>query len=228
MTGDVLARATIVFDLDGTLVDTAPDLLRALNDTLDREGLAHPRLGQVRNLIGQGARALIERSAALSGVSFTSERLDQLTAAFIDSYRRDIAGKSRPFPHAGETLDVLAAAGATLAVCTNKRTDLAVQLLEALALADKFQAIVGADAVAQRKPHPDHYRQAVLRAGGDIARSLMVGDSAADVGAARAASAPVILARFGYSDTPIDRLGADALFSDFHEVPRLARTLLKT
>jgi phosphoglycolate phosphatase len=98
--------------------------------------------------------------------------------------------------------------------------------LEALGLAPRFAAIVGADSVAKRKPHPDHYRQAVLRAGGMVLHSVMIGDSAADVGAAKAAAAPVAIARFGYSDIPVDRLGADALFSHFNEVPRLVRALI--
>lgn len=221
-----LADATIVFDLDGTLVDTAPDLLRALNDTLDIEGLAHPKMAEMRPLIGHGARVLVERASALKGVSFTSERLDQLTAAFIDFYKRDIAARSRPFPGVVDTLTKLKEAGALLCVCTNKRSELSVQLLEALGLASHFAAIIGADSVAHRKPHPDHYRQTVLRAGGMVMHSVMIGDSASDVGAAKAASAPVAIARFGYSDVPVERLGADVLFSHFNEVPRIVRALL--
>ncbi len=221
-----LGDATIVFDLDGTLVDTAPDLMRALNETLDLEGLPHPPSSQVKKLVGQGARALIERGAAFSGARFSTDRIDQLTAAFIEFYRADIAGKSRAYPGVEGALAQLAAAGAKLAVCTNKRTDLSVQLLEALKLADRFSAIVGADAVADRKPHPDHYRAAVSRAGGVVRRSLMVGDSAADVAAAKGAGAPVVVVKFGYADEAPERLGADALVSRYEELPRLARSLL--
>ncbi len=221
-----LADATIVFDLDGTLVDTAPDLLRALNETLDLEGLPHPPLPQVKKLVGQGARALIERGAALAGARFSGDRIDQLTAAFIEFYRADIAGQSKPYPGVADALTQLAEAGAKLAVCTNKRTDLSVQLLEALDLAPRFSAIVGADAVQDRKPHPDHYRAAVARAGGALRRSLMVGDSAADVASARGAGAPVIVVRFGYADDAPERLGADALIARYDELPRTARSLL--
>ena len=221
------ADATIVFDLDGTLVDTAPDLVRALNETLDLEGLPHPPMNAVRGMVGQGARVLIERSAALANVSYAAERLDALTKAFIDFYRADIARLSTPFPGAVAAMEELAAAGAKLSVCTNKRTNLSVQLLEALGLADRFSAIVGADAVEFRKPHPDHYRAAVERAGGVVRRSIMVGDSVADLGAARAAAAPVVLVRFGYTEeAELERLGADALLSQFSELPEACRRLL--
>src|SRR5690606_32528816 len=117
MTSGELADATIVFDLDGTLVDTAPDLVRALNETMDLEGLPSVRLGVVRKLVGAGARVLIERSAALFNVSSSTERLDQLTQAFVEFYRADIARESAPFPGVAEALDELAEAGAKFAVC---------------------------------------------------------------------------------------------------------------
>lgn len=226
MTSGELADATIVFDLDGTLVDTAPDLVRALNETLDLEGLPRVKLDVVRSLVGQGARALIERGAGLSGVNFSTERLSQLTAAFIEFYRADIARESAVFPGVTEALGVLAGLGAKLSVCTNKRTDLSVQLLEVLGLAQRFSAIVGADAVTDRKPHPDHYRAAVTRAGGVVRRSLMVGDTAADVAAARGAGAPVAVVAFGYSDGGAEKLGADALLHRYSELAPVSRRLL--
>jgi phosphoglycolate phosphatase len=221
-----LADATIIFDLDGTLVDTAPDLVRALNETLDLEGLAHMKAANARGLVGQGARVMIERAAAKSGVVFSTARLDELTRAFIDYYRADIARDSKLFPEAAAAMDALAALGAKLAICTNKRTDLSVQLLEALGVAERFSAIVGADAVAERKPHPDHYRAAVSRAGGVVRRSLMVGDTIADVASARGAGAPVIVVGFGYSDVDADTLGADALLHSFSELTPVSRRLL--
>ncbi len=226
MTSGEFADATIVFDLDGTLVDTAPDLVRALNETLDLEGLPHAQLNAVRRMVGQGARVLIERAAALNNVQFSAERLDQLTKAFVEYYRADIAGGSRPFPGVEAALDALAATGAKLSVCTNKRTDLSQQLLEALDLAGRFSSIVGADAVEHRKPHPDHFRAAVTRAGGVVRRSVMVGDTAADVASARGAGAPVAIVRFGYCDGDVDRLGADALLDRFSELPATCRRLL--
>ena len=226
MTSGELADATIVFDLDGTLVDTAPDLVRALNQTLDLEGLPRVRPEIVRGLVGQGARALIERGAALAGVSFSPNRLDLLTDAFVDFYRADIARSSAPFPGVGEALSALAALGAKLAVCTNKRTALSVQLLDALDLTARFSAIVGADAVTNRKPHPDHYRTAVAQAGGVVRRSLMVGDTAADVAAARGAGAPIVVVAFGYCEGGVDKLGADVVLHRFSDLTPVSRRLL--
>ena len=226
MTTGELADATIAFDLDGTLVDTAPDLVRALNQTMDLEGLPHAKLATVRHLVGRGARALIERATELTGANFSVERLDQLTAAFIEFYRADIAGRSAPFPGVTEALDQLGALGAKFSVCTNKRTDLSQQLLDALNLSRYFSAVVGADAVTQKKPHPEHYRAAVERAGGVVRRSLMVGDTTADVAAARGAGAPVIVVRFGYCDGGADSLGADVVLDRYSDLAPTCRRLL--
>jgi phosphoglycolate phosphatase len=218
MSSDDLTGATIVFDLDGTLVDTAPDLVRALNETLDLEGLPRVKLETVRGLVGHGARVLIERAAALAGVGFTGDRLNELTAAFIESYRADIARDSAPFPGLVEALQSLNALGATLSVCTNKRTDLSVQLLDALSLTPRFAVIVGADAVTARKPSPEHFRAAVTRAGGIVERALMIGDTAADVATARGAGAPVAVVSFGYSDVGVEDLGADMLLHRYSDL----------
>lgn len=226
MTSGELANATIVFDLDGTLVDTAPDLVRALNETMDLEGLQRLKLETVRKLVGQGARVLIERAAALQKVTFSTERLDTLTREFVGFYRADIARESKPFPGAVEAMSQLAALGAKLAVCTNKPTDLSVQLLDALNLSERFSAIIGPDAVTQKKPHPDHYRTTVARAGGTVRRSVMIGDTTADVGAARGAGAPAVVVRFGYCDGDCDQLGADAVINHFSELAPVCRRLL--
>jgi len=226
MSSGELADATIVFDLDGTLVDTAPDLVRALNETMDLEGLPRVKLETARQLISYGARVLIERASALHGVTFSASRLDQLTAEFVAFYAADIARESRPYDGVLDALDTLAGLGAKLAVCTNKRTALSVQLLDALQMSERFSAIVGADAISDRKPHPDHYRAAVARAGGVVRRSVMVGDSAADVASARGAGAPVCVVSFGYSDVGAERLGADVLLHRFSELAPACRRLL--
>lgn len=226
MTSGELADATIVFDLDGTLVDTAPDLVRALNQTMDLEGLPRVKLETVRALVGQGAPVLIERAAALRGVAFTEQRLESLTGEFIGFYRADIARESKPFPGVLQAMDDLAARGAKFAVCTNKRTDLSQQLLETLGIGERFSAIVGPDAVTHRKPHPEHYQAAVARAGGTVRRSVMVGDTATDVGAARAAGAPSIVVRFGYCDGACETLGADAVIDQYSDLAPLCRRLL--
>jgi len=227
MAGGELADATIVFDLDGTLVDTAPDIARALNETLDIEGLSHIRLERARTLIGGGARVMIEHATGLAGAHFGSERLDQLTEIFVDRYRAGLDVSSTLFPGAREALDALAAMGARLAVCTNKRTDLSQRLLEAMDIAERFSAIVGADAVADRKPHPDHYRAAVQRAGGTVRRSLMIGDTSADAAAARGSGVTLILVSFGYArEGEIAALAPDAVLDRFADLPALCKRLL--
>ncbi len=223
MTAGDLAGATIVFDLDGTLVDTAPDLVRALNQTLDLEGLPNVPASAVRRIVGQGARVMIERAAALANAHFSPARLEQLTDAFVHFYKADIAGASTLFPGALAAMDALTDAGAALAVCTNKRTALSRALLEALTIDHRFAAIVGADAVSNRKPHPDHFIETVARAGGDAARALMVGDSTADVRAAKGAGAPVVVVSFGYNDAAPNEMGADAVIAHFAELEAIAR-----
>jgi phosphoglycolate phosphatase len=193
---------------------------------MDLEGLPRVRLETVRLMVGQGARVLIERASALSGVTFSKDRVDQLTKAFIEFYRADIARASHPFPGCLEALDELQALGAKLSVCTNKRTDLSQQLLDALAMSERFSAIVGADAVTERKPHPDHFRAAVTRAGGVVRRAVMIGDTAADVASARGAGAPVAVVSFGYSDGGAEKLGADLVINRFSELTSACRRLL--
>ncbi|MDZ4776549.1 MAG: HAD hydrolase-like protein [Alphaproteobacteria bacterium] len=221
-----LDGATIVFDLDGTLVDTAPDLLRALEAVMATEGLTAPPAEVARLMVGQGARVMIERAAARAGVAWPEEKLNQLTETFVGIYAADIAGASLPFPGLEAALDALGAAGARLSVCTNKRTGLSEQLLTALGLANRFGAIVGADAVTTRKPAAEHYVAAVTRAGGNVGRSVMVGDGAADVGAARAAGVPVIAVTFGYCEEGVDALGADALISSYDDLGAVVRRLI--
>lgn len=222
-----LAGATVAFDLDGTLVETVGDLHTALNHVLVAEGLPRATLADVRSFVGQGARALIIRACGVHGVYHDERKLDQLTEAYLAAYATDIATHSVPFPGLFPALAELRALGATLCVCTNKRTDLSRQLLSALGLEDQFAAIVGADRVGNRKPHPDHFIAAIRAAGGDPARALMIGDSSNDVLSAKSAGAPVAVYAFGYTDTAPDLLGADAVFTHFDELPGLAVRLLK-
>jgi phosphoglycolate phosphatase len=221
-----LASATIVFDLDGTLVDTAPDLVSTLNLLLAREGIAALPLSDARDMIGQGARALIARGFAAAGAPLDERKLSALFVDFIDHYLAHIADESCPFPGVLAAMDSLAAEGARLAVCTNKRTDLSVALLDALDLTRRFAAIVGADAAPAPKPAAAHLITTIERAGGRVERAVMVGDSASDAGAARAAGVPLVLVSFGYTDTPARELGADVLIDHFDELPAACRRLL--
>ena len=222
-----LSGYTIAFDLDGTLVETAGDIHAALNKVLAAEGLPTATLEDIRNFVGQGARALIIRCCAVHGIHHDDARLDQLTEAYLEAYAADIAVHSHAYPGLVEALFRLRDAGAMLCVCTNKRTDLSVQLLIVLGLDHHFAAIVGSDRVTNRKPHPDHYTKAILAAGGDPSRSAMVGDSINDVLSAKAAGAPVAVYADGYTDTAPDLLGADAVFTHFTDLPDLLVRLLK-
>jgi len=221
-----LAGAVIVFDLDGTLVDTARDIVDALNVLLEEEGLAALPLEIGRNLIGGGARALIERAFARAEVPLTAARLDALHARVLALYGPRIALHSRPYPGVEATLAALAAAGARLVVCTNKQSALSQSLIAQLGLDRFFTAVVGPDTAAARKPDPRHLLAAVRAAGGDAARAVMVGDSASDAQAARAAGIPLILVSYGYTEIPPAELLPDLLIDHFSEAPQACLRLL--
>lgn len=221
-----LSRCTIVFDLDGTLVDSAPDLLDALTVTLVHEGVEPIPYDHARGLIGAGARALVQRGLDAAGKSVPKERLDALHAFFLHHYSAHIADKTRPYDGCEAALDRLAAAGARLAVCTNKVEPLARQLLDAVGLTSRFHAIVGGDTVGVAKPDARPLLAAIERAGGDPARAVMVGDSSTDVDAAKNAGVPVIVATFGYTETPPSELGGDRLMDHYAEIEGLIRELI--
>ncbi len=221
-----LLDATIAFDLDGTLVDTAPDLIGALNVVLAECGLPPLPLAAARIVAGRGARAMVARGFEAEGLVVPPEREPALFDRFIEVYVGRIARESRPFPGVVEALDILASAGARLAVCTNKRSDLTLMLLDALGLTSRFAAIVGPDTAGFFKPDPRHLLKTIEAAGGRPDRALMVGDAITDRDAARAAKAPVVLVSFGYSDPPAAELAPDALIDHFAELPPLVRRLL--
>ncbi len=193
--------------------------MATLNVLLQQEGIAPLPLAEARNMIGQGAKALIAKGFAAAGAPLGPAALDALFERFITHYFAHIADESRPFPGLVAALDQLEQAGAILSVCTNKRTDLSVALLKALDLDNRFKSIVGADAAPAPKPDARHLLTAITAAGGYAKRAIMVGDSVSDAGAARAAGTPLILVSFGYTETPASELGADILIDHFDELP---------
>ncbi len=221
-----LVGATVAFDLDGTLVDTAPDLVGALNSVLHESRLPALPLKTARVMVGRGARALIEQGFAAAGEPLRADETPALVERFIEVYLGRIARESRPFEGALAALDALAGAGARLSVCTNKRTDLSLALLDALGMTARFAAVVGADRAPAPKPDGRHLIAAVEAAGGVIGRAILVGDSASDVGAARAAGAPSVVVSFGYTEIAAEELGGDHLIEGFAELPALALRLL--
>jgi phosphoglycolate phosphatase len=215
----------IVFDLDGTLVDTAPDLIAALNHVLDREGLPPVPLKSARNMIGAGARKLIERGLELDGRTMTTDDVSRLMKDFIAYYADHIADASRPFEGLETALDDLEAQGFRFAVCTNKLEWLSKLLLEKLDLSRRFAAICGADTFGVSKPDPTILRQTVARAGGHLPEAIMVGDAGPDIGVARRAGIPVIGVAFGYTDVPIAELKPDRLIGHMRELPDAVSSL---
>ena len=217
--------STIVFDLDGTLVDTAPDLISALNHILQREGLRPVPLPSARKMIGHGARKLIERGLEAEGRFASPDDISRLTADFIDFYADNIAIESRPFDGLEAALDELAGRGCQFAVCTNKLEWLSKRLLDQLGLSSRFAAICGADTFGVAKPDPAILRQTIARAGGEVGAAIMVGDAGTDVGAARRAGVPVIGCTFGYTDVPIAELSPDHLIDHMDELPAAVTAL---
>jgi phosphoglycolate phosphatase len=220
------AARTVVFDLDGTLVDTAPDLISALNFILAREGLPPVPLHAARNMIGAGARKLIERGLELEGRAATVEDIERLTRDFIDYYAAHIADASRPFEGLESALDELQSRGYRFAVCTNKLEWLSKLLLDRLGLSARFSAICGADTFGVSKPDPVILQQTVARAGGKLSSAIMVGDAGPDIGVARRAGIPVIGVEFGYTEVPIADLKPDRLIGHMRDLPAAVESLM--
>jgi len=217
---------TVVFDLDGTLVDTAPDLINALNFVLDREGLPPVPLHLARNMIGAGARRLIERGLELEGRAASAVDITRLTDDFIAYYAEHIADVSRPFEGLETALDDLGTRGYRFAVCTNKLEWLSKLLLDRLGLSARFSAICGADTFGISKPDPAILQQTVARAGGDMFSAIMVGDAGPDIGVARRAGIPVIGVAFGYTEVPIADLKPDRLIDHMDQLPAAVEGLM--
>jgi phosphoglycolate phosphatase len=213
-----MAAPIIVFDLDGTLIDTAPDLIDTLNVMFAQAGLPPIAYETARELIGGGARAMIARGIEAEGRVVEPAKLEQMFTRFIAHYSEHIADRSRPFPGLIEALDALAADGYRFAVCTNKLERLSVLLLEKLKLADRFAAICGQDTFGVQKPDPEVLRRTISAAGGMQERAIMIGDSATDINTARAAGIPVIAVDFGYSERPVSEFGPDRIIGHFSQL----------
>ena len=218
----------VAFDLDGTLVDTAPDLIAALNHVLARDGIAPLPLASARNMIGAGARKLIERGLEVAGRDVSVDELNRMMRDFIDYYAAHIADASRPFEGLEDALDELGGRGYRFAVCTNKLEWLSKLLLDRLGLSSRFAAICGADTFGVAKPDPAILQQTLARAGGHTSGAIMVGDAGPDVGVARRAGVPVIGVSFGYTDVPIAELKPDRLIGHMSELPAAVESLMKS
>jgi phosphoglycolate phosphatase len=218
----------LIFDLDGTLVDTAPDLLGATNAVLEAAGRPDMDTTTLRHMVGFGARSLITQAMAASGAPAEDSQMERLIGIFIAHYRAHIADFSRPFPGVEETLKRLKAEGAKLGILTNKPAELTGPLLEKLGLADYFIAIYGAGRKSYTKPDPRIFHDVVadLFAGeGDAGPVVMIGDSITDLSTARAAGAPCILMSYGYTPVPAAELGGDMVLDEFAQLPDALKRL---
>ncbi|WP_414641844.1 HAD-IA family hydrolase [Brevundimonas sp.] len=209
---------TIAFDLDGTLVETAPDLIGTLNRMLAARDIPAMPVEAAQHLVGHGALALLRHGFQEAGAAWDEAGAPALLEEFLADYLANIAVHSRPYDGVVETLERLAARGALLCVATNKRTDLSVALIGALGLERHFAVVCGPDRVSARKPDGAHVREAVAMAGGDPARAIMVGDGAPDVQAAKGAGVACVVVTFGYTPIPPADLGGDVLIDRFGEL----------
>ncbi len=213
----------LIFDLDGTLADTAPDLLGATNAVLAARDRPELDLTSLRHMVGFGARALILQAMEASGAPVTEEDLPPLVEIFLSHYRDHIADGSLLFPGVTETLTALKGQGARLGVLTNKPQELTDLLLPQLDLHGLFAAVYGAGRKGYTKPDPRIFHDVTSDVGGGPA--VMIGDSITDLNTARAAGVPCILVSYGFTPVPARDLGGDAVIDDFRELPQALRDL---
>lgn len=222
-----MSASLVVFDLDGTLIDTAHDLVTSLNHTIGLEGLDPVGYGDLTYLVGHGGQVMIRRAFAMRERELSEGDLQRMLAAFVEHYSSAMPGVSAPYPGLTEAMDRLAGAGYRLAVCTNKMEGLARRLLDGLGLTARFSAITGGDTFTVRKPDAEHLLGTVRLAGADPKRTVMIGDSLNDMLVARNAGVPSIGVPFGYSDVPVATLEPGHVIAHFDELtPDLVERLI--
>ena len=215
----------VVFDLDGTLIDTAPDLHAHLVAILQELGRPALSLAEVRPMIGDGARVLLQRGLEASGGVPAGIDLEDLYATFLARYTREPHRHGAVFEDAREVLEQLRGRGTALGICTNKPQAASDALLRAAGLDALFDAVIGGDALPVKKPDPGHLGAVLARLGATGGRAVMVGDSGNDLAAARAADIPCVLVSFGYTQVPAAELGADRVIDHFRELPEALAAL---
>lgn len=217
---------TLIFDLDGTLANTRPDLLEALNHSIEPEGLKPLNFNHIGHLFGQGSMAMIKRAFEHNNVTANPELELKCQKRFLSFYEDNISNKTTLFPGAKKAIDDLQAF--TLSICTNKPEYLARKLLTEIGILEKFASITGGDSYAYRKPDARHLTKTVELANGTNTKTIMIGDTITDTKAAQNAGIPVIVVDFGYSDVPVDTLNADAIISHFDELLPTINQLIAT
>lgn len=217
----------LAFDLDGTLVDSAPDIINALNVVLQEQGVKPYHLDEARPLIGRGAMELLRRGFALAGAPLSADQEKPFLTRLLAHYEQHINDHSVVYDGLIEALDTLEAAGARFAVCTNKPNYLAVKLIETIGLSHRFGSIKGADVVPNKKPAAGHLRACIDDMNGDMTKTVMIGDSETDFLTAKAADVPCILFTHGYSERPLAELNADALLDHYRDLPAAVSACIK-
>ena len=203
------------FDLDGTLIDTSGDLAAAVNHAIGTVGLAPFPVPDIRPFVGQGARVMLDRALAASDAQ-DDALLAQLLPVLLDYYQANLSARSVPYPGLLDAMDALAAAGVTLAICTNKAERFALPLMHQLGLSHRFASIVGGDTVGVGKPDPAPIHAMIERAGGG--RTIFIGDTINDIAGARNAGVASVAVSFGFLDGPVEELQADAIIHHFDEL----------
>lgn len=216
-----------IFDLDGTLVDTAADLIGAMNEIAPRFDLPELGLDEARAAAGKGGRGLMKLAASKAGRELTDDQIIVAYPPFLDAYETRITEQSRYFPGAEEAMAALAEDGWKLGICTNKPERLARILIDRLGNPERYGVLLGADSLPVRKPDPKHVLATIERLGGDPRHSVMIGDTDTDRQAAGAAQVPCALYTGGFSPVPVASLNPEAVFDDFAELPALAAKLIR-
>ncbi len=213
----------IVWDLDGTLVDSAPDLASALNAVLDKRGFFNHSITTVRTMIGNGVPKLVERGFNAVGIRPDAGQLDELVEMFTTEYVACATDQTRPYPMVVEVLDQIREMNIPMGVCTNKPEALSRQILDGLGLSSYFDSVIGGDSTPSRKPDPLPLLTCLKELVATPELSLMIGDSTVDVNAARAAGVGVCVVPWGYRAVPVEELGADLVLHDLAGLPGLLR-----
>jgi phosphoglycolate phosphatase len=215
----VIRVATIVFDVDGTLIDSAADIHSALNFGLVLAGCAEIDFAASRLLISFGLERSLEAVLAQRGFRMEAPELARIKAECVRYYDAHLVERTRLYPGVEETLEALRRAGAVLGICTNKRPETTAHILSEFGIAGYFGALVARGTVPEMKPHPAPLLAAIHALGGRCDSAAMVGDSALDIDCARAARVASVAVAYGYSDRPVGELGADRVVDFFHELP---------
>ncbi|MEE9375422.1 MAG: HAD-IA family hydrolase [Rhizobiaceae bacterium] len=219
-------QKTMVFDLDGTLIDSIRDLVPAINRTTALDNIPPVTQADIGHVVGFGAMKMLERAYQLDGKSLSNQRADALLPHFLNHYQKHIADHTVFYEGALKTLDSLASKGWVLAICTNKYERYARQIITLMGEVDRFATITGGDSFAFKKPDPAHLIETIKLAGGTPERSIMVGDTTNDIMAANGANIPSIVVDFGYPDKPVHEMQATTIINHFNKLEQAAENIV--